>query len=225
VYKYSAIMSVKDGEKFIAESIESILNQSIKPSEIIVVMDHCTDNTEKILEKFKESLTVVKNAFNEKGGLPYSLNKAIKLAKNEYITFLDSDDIWTKNKNQIQIGIMEEDQLVEVVSSNTVNFAGGAYEQDFETLVKRSVTTRLLNSSAFRRETFDNYGLLDEDNHFSFLPTWWINAMKKGINLHKTNDLVLLRRIHETNSWVTGAGKGRNQISKALRKIVQDNAK
>ena len=224
MYKYSAIMSVKNGEKFIGESIESILNQSIKPSEIIVVMDHCTDNTEKILEKFKENITVVKNSPSEKGGLPYSLNKGIKMAKNEFITFLDSDDIWTKSKNQIQIGIMEDDQLVDVVSSNTVNFAGEVYEQDFDTLVKRSVTTRLLNSSAFRRRTFHNYGLLDEDNHFSFIATWWINAMKKGIKLHKTNDLVLLRRIHETNSWVTGAGKGRNQISKALRKIVQDNA-
>ena len=68
-------MSVKNGEKFIEESIESILNQSIKPSEIIVIMDLCTDNTEKILEKYKKDLTIVKNSLSEKGGLPYSLNK------------------------------------------------------------------------------------------------------------------------------------------------------
>ena len=49
-------MSVKNGEKYIEESIESILNQSIKPSEIIVIMDLCTDNTEKILEKYKKDL-------------------------------------------------------------------------------------------------------------------------------------------------------------------------
>ena len=152
-------------------------------------------------------------------------NLGVKLAKNEYITFLDSDDIWTTNKNQIQIEIMEENQLVEVVSSNTVNFSGEVSEQDLDTLVKRSVTTRLLNSSTFRKKTFQNYGLLDDDNHFSFIASWWINAMKKGVNLHKTKDLVLLRRIHEKNSWVTGAEKGRNQISLAIRKIVQDNAK
>ena len=225
MYKYSAIMSVKNGEKFIEESIESILNQSIKPSEIIVILDLCTDNTEKILEKYKNDLTIVKNSLSEKGGLPYSLNKGITLAKNDYITFLDSDDIWTANKNQIQIEIMEENQLVEVVSSNTVNFSGEVSEQDLDTLVKRSVTTRLLNSSTFRKKTFQNYGLLDDDNHFSFIASWWINAMKKGVNLHKTKDLVLLRRIHEKNSWVTGAEKGRNQISLAIRKIVQDNAK
>ena len=81
-------MSVKNGEKFIEESIESILNQSIKPSEIIVIMDLCTDNTEKILEKYKNDLTIVKNSLSEKGGLPYSLNKGFTLAKNDYITFL-----------------------------------------------------------------------------------------------------------------------------------------
>ena len=54
-------MSVKNGEKFIEESIESILNQSIKPSEIIVIMDLCNDNTEKILEKYRKDLTIVKN--------------------------------------------------------------------------------------------------------------------------------------------------------------------
>ena len=218
-------MSVKNGEKYIEESIESILDQSIKPSEIIVIMDLCTDNTEKILEKYKNDLTVINNSLSEKGGLPYSLNKGIKAAKNEYITFLDSDDIWTRNKNQIQIEIMEKNHLVDVVSSSTVNFSGSVREQSLDTLVKRSITTRLLNSSAFRKKTFQNYGLLDDDNHFSFIASWWINAMKKGVNLHKTKDLVLLRRIHEENSWVTGAEKGRYQISQAIRKIVQDNAK
>ena len=158
MYKYSAIMSVKNGEKFIEESIDSILNQSIKPCEIIVIMELCIDNTEKILEKYRKDLTIVKNSLSEKGGLPYCLNKGITLAKNEYITFLDSDDIWTTNKNQIQIEIMEENQLVEVVSSNTVNFSGEVSEQDLDTLVKRSVTTRLLNSSTFRKKTFQNYG-------------------------------------------------------------------
>jgi len=94
----SVVMAVFNGEKFLAKSIESILCQTLKNFEFIIVNDGSTDSSLKIIQEFskKDSRIRVINKLNT--GLTHSLNCAIDVARGDWIARIDSDDIAAKNR-------------------------------------------------------------------------------------------------------------------------------
>lgn len=105
----SIIMPAYNCEKYISDAINSVQNQVYKKWELIIVDDNSTDNTRKIIEKYLELDKRIIAYYNKTNhGAAYSRNKAIKYAKGEFIAFLDSDDLWNKNKLEIQIMFMRK---------------------------------------------------------------------------------------------------------------------
>ncbi len=93
--KFSVVIPLYNKEKEIKNTIESVLNQSYKADEIIVVDDGSTDNSALVVEKyFKNRVKLIKQ---KNQGVSKARNRGIKEAKNEYICFLDADDLWEKN--------------------------------------------------------------------------------------------------------------------------------
>lgn len=96
ILKISVIVPVYNVEKYIEECIESILNQTLKDIEIIIVNDGTKDNSMKKVEKYlSDSRIIVIN--KENGGLSSARNAGLKIAKGKYISFVDSDDFIDKN--------------------------------------------------------------------------------------------------------------------------------
>lgn len=92
----SVIMPVYNRVNIVKKAIESVLNQSYSNIELIIVDDGSVDGTLKVLEEIKdERIILIKNKENQ--GQVKSRNIAIKVTKGEYITYLDSDDIWDEN--------------------------------------------------------------------------------------------------------------------------------
>ena len=88
----SIILPAYNAEKYLAPAIESILQQSFKDFEFIILNDGSTDNTEKIILSYTDSrIKYIKNEKNLK--LIKTLNKGIELAKGKYIARMDADDI------------------------------------------------------------------------------------------------------------------------------------
>lgn len=89
--KVSIIISVYNVEKYIEECLESVINQTLKEIEIIIVNDGTKDNSIKKIEKFlsDKRITVINK---ENGGVSSARNCGLKIAKGEYISFVDSDD-------------------------------------------------------------------------------------------------------------------------------------
>ena len=81
--KISVIMSVYNAEKYIAQAIESILQQSFKDFEFIIVNDGSTDNSLAIIKKYEEIDSRIRIISRENRGIIYSLNEAIFLANGE----------------------------------------------------------------------------------------------------------------------------------------------
>ena len=103
----SIIMPSYNTGKFIKETINSVLNQTYNNWELIIVDDCSTDDTEEIVNAIKDNrIKFLKNSTNS--GAAISRNKAIKEAKGKWIAFLDSDDLWKKEKLEKQIRFMEE---------------------------------------------------------------------------------------------------------------------
>ena len=106
--KISVIMSVYNGEKYLKEAIESILNQTFKDFEFIIINDGSIDGTTEILEKYDRQDARVKIINQENMGLTKSLNKGIKLAKGEYIARMDADDIALPERFEKQTEFMKK---------------------------------------------------------------------------------------------------------------------
>lgn len=115
--KLSVIMSVYNGEKYLREAIQSILDQSFSDFEYIIINDGSTDCTAKILASFDDQrIKIITNQQNI--GLTAALNKGLVLAKGEYIARMDADDVSLSFRFKKQIDILDNNSNVVLVSGN-----------------------------------------------------------------------------------------------------------
>ncbi|WP_337366013.1 glycosyltransferase family 2 protein [Phascolarctobacterium sp.] len=105
----SIIMPAYNAEKYIEEAIQSVLKQTYTNWELIIVNDNSSDDTEKIIKKYKEQDKDIKlYSLPENQGVANARNIAIRNADGRYIAFLDSDDMWLPEKLEKQIMFMRE---------------------------------------------------------------------------------------------------------------------
>lgn len=103
----SIITPVYNGEKYIEECIKSVLNQSYKNIEMIIIDDGSTDNSENIIKKYTKSFPFIKYIkCIENNGIWAARNIGIEKAKGRFISFLDADDIYKENKIKNQMNFM-----------------------------------------------------------------------------------------------------------------------
>lgn len=112
----SVVMAVYNGEKYIKETIDSVLNQSFTDFEFIIVNDGSTDNTTSILAGYTDKRIQIINQKNV--GLSKSLNNGIAYAKGKYIARIDADDRCHINRLEKQLAYLSINQDVVLVGSN-----------------------------------------------------------------------------------------------------------
>ena len=112
------IMPSYNSEKFIVESVESVLAQTYSKWELIIVDDCSLDDSNKIITKYVDSDCRIKLIKLQKNSGPaIARNMAIETANGRYIAFLDSDDVWLPNKLEKQIKFMQDNDLAFTYSS------------------------------------------------------------------------------------------------------------
>ena len=123
--KVSVLMPVyKTNEKYLREAIDSILNQTFKDFEFLILDDCPDDDREEIIKSYKDNR--IKYTKNEKNlGIALSRNKLIDMAKGEYLAIFDHDDISLPERLKKQVQYLDEHQDVGVVSSNVKNLIEG----------------------------------------------------------------------------------------------------
>lgn len=92
VPKISVLMPAFNVEKYIAEAIDSVLNQTMSDFEMIIINDGSTDSTGEIVERYKEKDSRIRVYHTENGGIAKVRNLALSYARGEYVTYIDSDD-------------------------------------------------------------------------------------------------------------------------------------
>lgn len=98
-----------NGEKFITQTIESVISQTYSNWEMIIVDDYSSDKSYEIALDYSKKDSRIKVIRNETNlGAAISRNRAIDIAKGEYITFLDSDDLWEPKKLELQLHFMQD---------------------------------------------------------------------------------------------------------------------
>lgn len=104
----SIVMPTFDSDRFLTEAIESILNQTFRDFEFIIVADKSSDRSDLILEDYAKKDNRIKVFMDKKKGLIASLNKGCRLAKGKYIARMDSDDISLPNRLERQVQYLEK---------------------------------------------------------------------------------------------------------------------
>ena len=113
----SVVIPVFNGEKTIQETIESVLNQTITDFELLVINDGSQDRTVEIAECISDSRIQVFSYPN--AGQSTSRNRGIELAKGDYISFIDADDLWTPDKLEAQLKALQANPKAGVAYSWT----------------------------------------------------------------------------------------------------------
>lgn len=134
--KVSIIMPSYNKEKYIAKAIESVINQTYKDWELIIIDDMSTDNSVEIIKTFTDDRIVFLQ--NEKNiGMAANRNRALELAKGEYIALLDADDITTNIRLEKEVAFLDCHSDVDVVFGDCQEIDENGYETNFYfTLVK-----------------------------------------------------------------------------------------
>lgn len=106
----SIIIPVHNAGRFLKDTINSIKNQTYKNWEAIFVDDCSRDNSADIIKEFGEDIRIKLITLEQNGGASVARNTGIDNAKGKYITFLDADDLWNKEKLKKQIDFMRENE-------------------------------------------------------------------------------------------------------------------
>ena len=115
--KVSILMTVYNHQDYIEKAIQSILSQTYKNFELILINNGSTDNTKKVIKKFKNKRIKFYN-LKKNIGRTKCLNFGLKKCKGEFIAIQDSDDISKKNRIKIQLDQLDNDKYLGLIASN-----------------------------------------------------------------------------------------------------------
>ena len=118
----SILMSVYNGEKHLYAAVDSILKQTFKDFEFIIINDGSTDRTREILESYQDERIVLIHQENK--GLTRALNKGLSLAKGEFVARMDADDSCKPERLKKQVAFLRENPEIVLLGSNCFNVDG-----------------------------------------------------------------------------------------------------
>jgi glycosyltransferase involved in cell wall biosynthesis len=198
----SVIIPVYNGERFLAEAIESVLRQTYSPVEIIVIDDGSEDHSAQIAQRYRE----VRYFHQPNSGLSEALNHGVRQARGSFLSFLDADDLWTDDKLMLQVTMMKRDQEVEAVFGHHVRFYTGTPNQagDDPTVRHddRVLPALFKGAMLVRKEAFDRVGFFDTSLVMGDFLDWYQRAQEKGLKSRILPEVIFRRRIHGDNKSV-----------------------
>lgn len=202
----TVFISCYNRQNFIRESLESVLKQSYKNIEILIIDDCSTDDTLKILAEYQDDrIIILKNSTNM--GIPYTRNKGLQNATGKYFAILDSDDICTEDRIEKQVTYLEENQDVVAVGSQVETFGLNKrsfickYYNTYEELKAQLIfNVPLCNSSAMvRKSIIDSYNIKYNNSYYVCQDyDFWYQIMKIG-KIMTVSDVLVKYRVSNNN--------------------------
>jgi len=201
----SVIVPTYNRRDLIGEALNSVISQTYSNIEIVIVDDGSSDNTREYVEKnfvdFVENGTI-KYYYISHSGIPYSRNVGIEKASGALIAFIDSDDVWEKDKLRLQVDYLREHPDCLIVGTLYRNFFSGSRDQlSVESMrVLNEVRENLyLASFCCRRKVFESYGLMDISMRTGSDTEWIYRAKGYGCDIKVIEQELYYRRVHNQN--------------------------
>ncbi len=195
----SCVIPVYNGEKYLAAAIESVLNQTRPPEQLIVVDDGSTDGTAEVARSYA---TRIEYVYRENGGIAAARNTGVRLAQEDWLSFLDADDLWTPHKLERQLAAVNESPTASVLFGFVQQFLCPEAVTDDLTVPEGMMPGYVAGTMLARRHVFDTVGLFDESRTLGEFIDWFARLRESDEVCVMLNDVLLLRRIHGENTGV-----------------------
>ncbi len=215
--RVSVVIPCYNGERFVAEAIQSVLDQSMRDFEIIVVDDGSRDGSRAVVAKYLDDRRVRHVEHAENRGIAAARNTGIKEARSEFIAFLDQDDLWYPEKLEKQLQVFERDKSGEIglvfsahkISSKgrppctprgrrvPLNINDASREAVFGALFLHNFIT--MSSVVVRRGCFKTLGLLDENIRSGADDYEFCTRLVLEYGIFHLDQQLVVRRIHDSN--------------------------
>ena len=174
----SVVVASYNYERFLPKTLDSILNQTYKKYEVIIVDDGSKDNSVELIKKYTKKYKNFHLYQHEGGinkGLPKTIEFAISKANGEYVAFLESDDYWREDKLEEVVSLIRKNRDAVIISNNAIPFGSIDNMQDIN-----ASKQYLLDVEKFLRS---GRNVVNEniDSLFNFIPTFSAVVIKKDI--------------------------------------------
>lgn len=198
----SVVIPAYNAEKYISYALDSVLMQTYTEYEIIVVDDCSTDGTFEIVKEYADEYPNIKLYRNQKNsGVSYSRNFGVSVACGAYIAFLDSDDMWEKEKLQKQVEMLEvhPDTALLFTASSFIDSDGNLMKYilnvpekiDYKTLLKQNIISC---SSVMVKKTYMTEIKMQSDKmHEDFAV--WLKILQRESFAYGINEPLLKYRL------------------------------
>jgi glycosyltransferase involved in cell wall biosynthesis len=203
----SCIVPVFNGERYLRETLDSIAAQTHRAIEIIVVDDGSTDGSLDVAGGHPHPIVCLHQA---NAGHASARNLGIASAAGDFLAFCDADDLWHPEKLARQLARFGECPELGVIFTHVENFRSGGEAVDV--VAGYSSVTMLA-----RREAFDRVGMLDVTLRHGNDRDWFCRAAEHGIAMEMMPDVLVRRRLHETNRSAALSADSRAEYLRILK--------
>lgn len=218
----SVIMSVYNGEKYLVQAIDSILNQTYKNFEFIIIDDCSIDNSSHILQEYAQKNSRIKIIKKEKNigikGFIENLNLGISIAKGKYIARMDQDDVSLPERFQKQVDFLENNPEITLVGAqlNLINEQNKITGEAIAALQHRDIVKRITSQI----QLFHPVIMFRKDQNIQYREKFlycedydlYLNLITQGKKLANINEKLLHYRILESSI----SRKGDNFVKKLM---------
>lgn len=200
----SIVIPVFNGERFLAQAIESILQQHWSPLEIIVVDDGSTDRSAEIAEGYRGTVKCIRQSH---AGLPATRNVGFASAEHSYLLPFDSDDLMCSDAIATRMDYLKKHPECEILVGYFKSF--GDFDSD-ECETEKYVVPEdpqkghVAGTSLIHRSVFDRIGGFNERLQTISDLEWFVRCQEAGINIQEIEDVLMRRRIHGRNHSLSG---------------------
>jgi glycosyltransferase involved in cell wall biosynthesis len=197
----SCIVPVLNAERYLAETIDSILAQTYRPIEVLVVDGGSTDGTVEVIRSFGAPVMHLHNPENPAAASGRNLGLAA--ARGPFVAFLDGDDLWLPGKLAAQMARFEARPDLEVSLTHLENFWSPDVAPDDRwfrgdrrpTIVPGYSPVTVLA----RRDVFDRHGPWDVSQGYAANSEWFVRIRAMGVTIELLPDAFVRRRLHAAN--------------------------
>jgi glycosyltransferase involved in cell wall biosynthesis len=198
----TVVIGAYNAERHIGEAIDSVLAQSHRPLELIVVDDGSTDRTGAIAASYGDRI----RCFTQpNGGMAAARNRAIPEARGEFLAFLDADDRFPPDKIRQQLAVFAERPELDVVYGHVTEFLSPELSQEERSLLRdplHDVPWPTPNLMLVRRESFLRVGLFSTELKVGIGVDWHARSAELGLRSEVPPIMALERRLHADNNGI-----------------------
>src|SRR5437773_3884093 len=196
----SCIIPVFNGERYLTEGLDSILAQTYRPIEIIVVDDGSTDGTRELVASYRDQ---VRYLWQPNSGPATARNQGLSAASGEFVAFLDADDLWHPEKLQRQMARFQARPELDYCVAHAQNFWVPELIEEERRFCDHRISKPLpgyvTGTLLVRHALFGTVGLFNPNIKHADDTEWFLRVSEHGAAMELLPDVLLYRRLHQTN--------------------------